>query len=312
MNKKKIIYILGVERSGSTLLNIILGNDDHIASFGELQYFPEAVLKNHMAYQDVNIKESIFWSNIINEFEVKFGTDIFLEYQNLRIKYERWRSIPMLLLHKLLKKKTLFSYWEYNDFLIDQLQKRTNKEYVCDSSKNYPRYLALLLSNQYKFYPILIIRSVYGYVWSKKKHSINNGNSDKKQNLFKSIIFWNSDNLLFLIIRLFNIKKIPIVKYEDFATTPENTLNRLEQVFNLNLKSVKKHIKEKNIFTIKNTIAGNYSLRLKNKISIKLDNSWKVNLTLKEIITISILSFFLLKIINYETYFKRPKSLETI
>ena len=62
--KKKIIFIGGTERSGSTLLDVILSNDSHGMSLGEIQALFEPTRRHH--FEKINeLKKDELWSQII-------------------------------------------------------------------------------------------------------------------------------------------------------------------------------------------------------------------------------------------------------
>jgi len=297
MIKQEVIYILGVERSGTTLFNIALGVNEEIASFGELQYFPESVIRNYLAYQDTNILESTFWLKIIAEFKKKFGEQVFEDYQKLKLKYERFRNLPLIGFHFLIKHPSLKKYWDYNYFLFHILTQIERKKYICDSSKNPIRCISLSLSKSFNIRPILITRSVYGYCWSKKRISIDN---NQITSISKSALFWSFNNMILFVLHIFLHSSIRI-KYESFAQSPMVVLKTLEQKMKISFAKTKSILRENKVFFTNNMIAGNMEVRKKTTIKLKFDNSWKENLTRTEIRKITILSFLVLKTLGYET-----------
>ncbi len=71
MRKFKIIYIIGAGRSGTTLLDIILGNEDSFFSSGELNRYLKREGIPHCA-RDKHV--SLFWeevaSNNVMDFKI--------------------------------------------------------------------------------------------------------------------------------------------------------------------------------------------------------------------------------------------------
>lgn len=69
MDKKKVVFILGIGRSGSTLLDLMLGSHPQGFSLGEISKLPQLV--NQGKRNLAALEESTFWIDNFNEAELK-------------------------------------------------------------------------------------------------------------------------------------------------------------------------------------------------------------------------------------------------
>ena len=69
MQRPKIVYILGSGRSGSTILDMLLGNHEDIESFGELANIATAGwINNEYCSSGVRVNDSPFWNSVKSRF----------------------------------------------------------------------------------------------------------------------------------------------------------------------------------------------------------------------------------------------------
>ena len=67
-DKIKILYIAGAGRSGSTLIDILLGKIDGFTSFGELRWiWQRSFRENQLTGDDLPFKESPFWNEVVQQ-----------------------------------------------------------------------------------------------------------------------------------------------------------------------------------------------------------------------------------------------------
>jgi hypothetical protein len=277
MPKRKILYLIGLDRSGSTITGAMLGNHKSIACFGELQYHAKAVLANRMINDGQPINEISFWQTINKKLTIEFGNDIFQEYHKWKNKYERWRNLPILLLHFFTRNQNLKQYWKYNLMLVGALLDKDSKTTLCDSSKNVVRRFALGLSASYDLKTIFIIRDVRGYYWSTKKRLLK----EKKPIPILSIsLKWIANNILFAIISFCG--NFLTIRYEALYNFPDLNFLRMSKKIKLDLMGLAEIVKEKRGIKSDNIIAGSHTVRNHKDLIIEIDESWKKHLSSKE------------------------------
>ncbi len=131
----RVIYILGAGRSGSTMLDIVLGNASGAVSCGELLKFKELSGIPHRVVPGDD--RDRFWQGIWGKFSETAS--------NLNWKvFHGHRRFP-LLLFGLASSESVRCYQQENAMLFGLVAKAAGRSILIDSSK-YPSR-ALLLSN---------------------------------------------------------------------------------------------------------------------------------------------------------------------
>ena len=115
---------MGSGRSGTTLLDIILGNEDSFFSAGELNRIPKLDFHPHDPRDEFVIK---FWNQI---------KDSLTNYER-EFPYFKKLDYHYGFLYRFLNKKIFDKYVSYNNELFTSISKVSEKKYIIDSSK-YP------------------------------------------------------------------------------------------------------------------------------------------------------------------------------
>lgn len=289
---------MGYGRSGSTILDILLGQNKQTFSVGGLSNYHLWVEHNLKCACNQKIKECSFWSQITDKV-------IFSE-QDVRIarKYESLYSLFTLAMFR--KSKNLKKYCTLNQKILSAISEHSNKDIIVDSSKtsrdSLSRPIMLLKKCKINLDCIFLVRDPRGVVWSAmKKH----GSPERERKDFRftrfmrTLIAWNVVNYLTIFINKLFIKKNLLIRYEDFCENPVEALHLIEEFSEINLSQV--------IFSIKNNIPintghnlGGNRLRFSDSIkSIKLDSAWKKEMPKSYQKIVNILSYPLMKRFGY-------------
>lgn len=252
----KIVYILGAGRSGTTLMDIILGNSDNIFSAGELNRFAERSGKPHDP-RDENV--SRYWEEIHlklqNYFPLIIGLSRRMEYHNSFIN------------RLFINKKKLVQYKEFNLQLFDEIRSISgDKKIIVDSSKYPFRALSLyqIFGNDLKVIylkkePISVIRS------------FANGDVEQpSKSFFKANLYLLTVNLLCRIV--FTKIKSPkmVVTYDQLVNDTLNTITLINNNLNLDLSSLAYKISKNQSLEVGYLFDGN---RLRKEKRITIQNS---------------------------------------
>ena len=276
----KVIYIMSFSRSGSTLLDIILGNHKQIYSCGELmRLISHGWINQELCSCHEKITECEFWSEVINEWqkETKLEPEELLGLQN---KYERLRSLPIVLINRVRPSKSFRAYQAATLSLLELVAKKAGKKIIIDSSKSTARFLALSSIKNLKIQPIHLVRDSRAVAWSMAKpykQDLTQGIEQDmpSESLTKTAINWLFFNLQVCIVScLSGIKKPLLVRYEDLTAFPKETLSRISNYCDCDPVSLINILDKKAMFKIKHIAAGN-RLRMKNEIKIQHDSDWE-------------------------------------
>lgn len=234
MNKVKVLFIGGYTRSGSTLLDLMLGQVDEFCSVGELKYIWNRGFEvNQLCGCRKKFKECEFWNNVVEEAFGGFQNVDGREIEKLRRSVERTWYIPQVL-----------SPWKTSSFnnrfttysqiltnLYRAISKVSGSRFVVDSSKTPSHTFILNVLPDIELYVVHIIRDsrAVAYSWNRKK--LKPEVYWKKdfmivQGIAYTAIHWELDNILTYMLKYVN-KQYTVLRYEDLARDPQGVLSRV-------------------------------------------------------------------------------------
>jgi hypothetical protein len=264
MADKTIIYVIGAGRSGTTLLDVMLGNASDIFSAGELNRYCRT--KGIQAGLDQSSERTRFWRDFSEQFSPKYDLDR-QERIHREIEYHSG------LVKRLANRMNRDHYREFQDFerdFFDVLFRRIDESMVVDSSKYPGRALALSDTLPYRLCLIYITRDPVRVVHSYTK-------TDRHLPT-KS---WGEANCHYFLINhlckrvLKQLRKkhsVVEIRYEDLVSQPEATLRRLANAFDVDLSSVIDKVRRDEFLRVGNLFAGN-TLRMQEKIKLQRELS---------------------------------------
>lgn len=278
----KILFIGGAGRSGSTLLERILGTCDLFTCVGELRFILDRGLyENQLCGCGKPFRECVFWRSVIEKVLESLEEGDICRLMDLHKKVVRTRYIPFLLLKRLRFKSFERRWQEYAHFikkLYTTIQKISGGRVIVDSSKD-PAY-GFLLNSIFKenLYIIHLVRdsraTAYSWQRQKKRPEIYWKESYMpKRNVFATALEWNVRNALMEVLSKVN-KKSLFVRYEDICINPEQVVKKIlrfideEEFGQISLRG------RRIILRINHTVAGNPLRFVTGEVQINLDNEW--------------------------------------
>jgi hypothetical protein len=259
---KTLIYIIGAGRSGTTLLDIILGNNSDSISLGEInRYFlRNGVPPKRKTTSDVGK----FWFGYNSKFGSCFQND-FTHMKEVFRRHEYHSNI--------FKAFNKYAETDYINTLKAQyniLKEHTDKNVLIESSK-YPGR-AINLSNFLKAEDLLL-KFVY-----LKKDPVSVIESFKKTQIEQPSKGFLNANLYYLLVNIICELTIvllrkrghhtTVIKYEDLLEDPQNTLLKIQKDLDLNLNDIIHKINQKSTLTTGFLFDGN-RIRLKETLTLR-------------------------------------------
>lgn len=257
---KTIIYIIGAGRSGTTLVDVLLGNADNVFSGGEMNRY--SITDGEVRGLEEQPERAAFWNRFgetfIPQFDLKKHRKIAegIEYHSGFIKH-------------LLGRGNQAEYTEYQQYIrtfYGLLFDRIDEDIVVDSSKYPGRAVALSDTLPY--------RICYLYV---KRDPIQVVKSFAKKDVYIPPKGWGAANLYYLTVNhLCKIalrrlrKKHPVleIKYEDLVGKPEDSLQRISEAFSLDLSAVVQKVVNDDYLQVGDLFAGN-TMRMQAQIKLR-------------------------------------------
>lgn len=237
-SRKKLIYIMGCGRSGTTILGFVLGNGKGCLDLGEVtDYLNRDGKPNGFGLETTNGK---FWASVTQAMLAE-DSDIFRDQRKVRLSAIEHHRKFIPLCFGLIDGKVIAEYKNYINSLYRKIFNESN-EYTCfvDSSKFPGR--CWLLANLMIGVDLGVIHLVRDPVSVVRSF----GDKSKRQG-YKNLV---SANLYYFVINFFCVlvkakiggKKYLKVRYEDLLADPERVLDGISEKFNIDLENSKKNI----------------------------------------------------------------------
>ncbi len=262
MNKPKIIYVIGAGRSGTTLLDIALGNAVGVRSCGELNRYP--VRDGIPTSFDLDSERIAFWRTFTGDFSQRYDLP---RQAGLHDEFEYHKG----LLKRLMGRKNETTFREYQQYLRDfyaEIFARIDEPVIVDSSKYPGRALSLseTLSDAYDIAYVYIKRDPIGVVKSFAKTDV----------YLPPKSFWEANLYYFLVNnlckwvlrRLKRQHRVIEITYEDLIHDPVALLNDIQGALNVDLSAAISKIANDEYLTVGELFEGN-SMRIKPQIKLR-------------------------------------------
>ncbi len=309
----RVLYVIGTARSGSTVLNTLLGSHPDILGAGELGYLPKA---GHVFQQvcscGAEATKCRFWSQVHAEWVNLGGPDSLEDYGRLQRRFEGGRFLPRESPRFTGTQSAAYSeYAEMARTLLAAACKVSGKNIIVDSTKTPWRAMMLSSLPGVELHVLHLVRHPAGVIWSMKKalHSDEAGKmtDQRPRPVLRSSLYWVIFNLQAAFVRRGLPSKNSLrVRYEDLVQAPVKVMRRIGQVLDCDLDRVGAQAAAGDIFRVEHTIAGN-RLRLEGSVRLRMDTDWQNHLLRHERFLCATLTGWLAKIYGYENLLGRSR-----
>jgi hypothetical protein len=228
-NNVKVLFIAGPGRSGSTLLDMLLGQVNGFYSTGELRFiWSRGFEQNQLCGCGKAFRECEFWSEVV---KVAFGRSESIDHariEKLRDSAERRVSNGLSLRGE---SELLAPDKEYFDAcrnLYQAIHKLSGSEYIVDSSKNTAHGFILAKIAQIDLFTLHLIRDsrAVAYSWRREKVRPEIYWEQKfmgQRKILSSAARWNSLHNLAEKLQ-HPSKQYALLRYEDLVNNPRKSL----------------------------------------------------------------------------------------
>jgi hypothetical protein len=269
----RVLKITGLDRSGSTILDIVLGNHPHIESVGEVAnifingWISRESLRGinpkkrrvpictcgkrlDVLYVDTPDEACPFWSSVRREWVERTDPDSIETYPKLRGNIELTRSTSLVqqfrrLLYERRRQSASFrSYARFTRAFFESIRAVSGKPTIVDSSKSPVRAFALSMVPGLELYVVHLVRDGRGVITSRRKilkKDLRAGIMWDHEGfpMWKTVARWIVLNLAAQwVCTQLGPKRTMRLRYEDFVADPKGALERIGSLIELDLREV--------------------------------------------------------------------------
>jgi len=244
----RVIYVTGTGRSGTTLLDVVLGNARSTFSCGEIRKFLD--LDGRPAGRAPESDVYTFWSNIRAELKEKFRDDRLRKIVR-RMESHGWFPVTWA---NLWSKRSLELYSDYSVPFLDQISSATGAELLVDSSKYPGRMLSLSRCLGESFKVIYLRRSRRDVVRSLAKKNIE---QPRKGWLAANVYYFMADLMCRLALARMPRKSWVSVEYGKLIEDPVGTLELIQKELGIDLERSIEIARSNRAFVVGQLFEGN-------------------------------------------------------
>lgn len=261
----EILYIMGTGRSGTTILEILLTNEDGITASGELKHiFRDAYVRDLPCACGKPGRQCELWSSVLQESAWspeecrRIGSSI--------ASVESHGHFP-LVYAGVANRQKLALYRDATTKLLTSVRNRQGSRVIVDSSK-YPAR-ALLLARMYpsKVKVLCITRSAAGLLAAFQK---KNPDEQHPKSRLAAAAYYLYVLLCMRLVRNRLEGRCLTIRFEDLSRNPIATLEAIEHWSGLSLDRAKAKLANADWFEIGHIVTGN---RLRKKGRVRFEPS---------------------------------------
>lgn len=223
-----VLYVGGVGRSGSTLVERWIGECLSLATPGELDsIWAQGVISNEICGCGEKFSECEFWIQVGARAFGGWSRDLAEEMINLQNKYSRLRQLPRLVMN--LMRPTLPEevslLVDRNYALLAAIKHESKCDGIVDGSKQFPRLVLLEHDPRLKCVPLHLVRQLKGVVgsWANPKTRPHSGTIRTQMRRRHAITVgceWVVVNALFMLNH-YRVRNAARLRFEDFLEKPD-------------------------------------------------------------------------------------------
>lgn len=300
-NKVKVLYIAGFERSGSTIVNRVLGQIDGFVAWGELRdIWQHGIIENRSCTCGAMFRECPAWTKILDK---AFGGIDRVKAQEMTKLLQKTRASVLLHYFGVLQKSFcdhgIEEYLKSLKNLYQAIQATTGSKVIIDSTKASWYGYVLGTLPTIDLYVVHIVRDPRGVCHSLHQRKSRGEPLCQWYNPFHASLSWNLKNYAVEMLLNRFPQRYVRMRYEDFVQNPKLASESL-----LNLLGEKNaqlpFIDDSTInMGIDHIFAGSPSSRSETgAVRLQLDERWKKEMKPKDRAIVTSLTFPLLK--NYQ------------
>ncbi len=276
----KVLYIAGNGRSGSTLLDSILGQLAGFFAVGEVrQIWDEGIVENRLCGCGMPVQECEVWREVLDHLGMQEPLDDGRHIGRLREQLAQTKQlIPMFVAPDRYRCRTVTGLEEFLDAtskLYKAIAQVTHCEIIVDSSK-WPTYSFLLdLLPDIDVYVLHLVRDprACAFSWTRGKET-EPGKSIGTQSTLRSTAYWVVWNPAIRYLWSRRTNRYRFLRYEDFVENPRQTIQSIVDFVGSPASQLPFSDDQTVIMVKTHAISGNPTRFAKGAVRLALDDEW--------------------------------------
>jgi Sulfotransferase family len=279
-----VLYVGGTGRSGTTLLERILGQAPNFCAVGELGFLWERGLRgNERCACGERFDACPFWTQVGKEAFGGWEQLDLDEVQVLQRQVERHRWLPVMVAPRLHPawRRRMVRYTAILDRIYRAISTVSGAGVVIDASKNAPRAYLLRHAPGVELRLVHLVRRSHGvaYSWTRRVRRPEVADSEAymhRQPAAVTALYWLKDNLLLDLLRLLGVPSHRL-RYESLVERPREHAGAILRHADGDLDaSGLDFIGDRHIdLAVDHTVAGNPMRFLQGRVQLRSDQEWR-------------------------------------
>lgn len=278
-DRLRVLYIAGAGRSGSTILERVLGNSPHSFSVGELRYYWEYIgSTDHLCGCGESLGGCRFWQGVVRAGGL--ADDVVTRLAHVARTLDRTRNVPFLAAGFPLARQFPQEFLDRTRRLYQAIRDIAPGKILVDSSKT-PSHLHLLLRiPMIEVRVIHLVRDPRAYVysesWRRKRAPRANGRARTMRALplEAAVGAWVVENT-FSASWGRKAEAYSVLQYERFAADPGPSLDRVLHDLGLPELGIRLASGSPQDLMPTHSVSGNPSRFDKSPVVISEDREWR-------------------------------------
>jgi hypothetical protein len=285
--RPRVVSIIGSGRSGSTVLDILLGSHPNIEGVGALSKLPRSGWvpdDDRRCSCGAPIHACAYWVGVYQRWIDLVGADGLTKYIDLQARYEhsskRW---PRLLKEERSPSPAFLEYAQMTAALYESIRDVSGKPVILDSSKKPIRTYALLAAGTVDVRVLHLVRDGRGVVWSRLKslpRDVEAGVPAARPPTppWRTTLHWTQANVESeLVTRRAGGSNAARISYESLVETPRELLKRISPVVGEDLSELIEGLESGEAMETGHRVGGN-RMRFSGGVRLRPDLEWTTKL----------------------------------
>jgi hypothetical protein len=309
-----VLYLGGLGRSGTTVLERVLGELPGVCSVGELVHlWQRGVLDDETCGCGTPFSRCPFWAEVGERAFGGWSPALAVRMEVLRGRVDRTRFIPRVISPRLLDRRRAELQEYVSTFLrlYRAISEASGGGVVIDSSKHSSLAFCLRTDPDIDLRVVHVVRDPRGvaYSWSKEVRRPESTSGEALMTRYspaRSALLWAGHNLFLGLLGRLGTRTL-LLRYEDFVTDPRRGLEELSAFAGLPALSGPLSFLDGATATLSasHTVAGNPMRFRTGPISLRRDDAWRTELPRRSRLLVSALTAPLLRRYGYPRWPER-------